>query len=83
MNERLGIEEVGVDLELCVHDHGNDVDPIIETSHINNHSICGLNLVLVILSFEIMVPTMLSYLDFILRRVKVLVLFRSTHWSKP
>ena len=26
MNEMLCIEEVGVDLELCVHAHGNDVD---------------------------------------------------------
>ena len=29
VNERLCIEEVGVDLELCVHAHGNDVDPKI------------------------------------------------------
>ena len=26
VNERLCIEEVGIDLELCVHAHGNDVD---------------------------------------------------------
>jgi hypothetical protein len=26
MNEMLCIDEVGVDLELCVHAHGNDVD---------------------------------------------------------
>ena len=32
VNDRLGIEEVGVDLELCVHAHGNDVDLIMEAS---------------------------------------------------
>ena len=32
MNERLCIGEVGVDLELCVHAHGHDVDPVIEAS---------------------------------------------------
>ena len=29
---RLYIEEVGVDLELCVHAHGHDVDLIMEAS---------------------------------------------------
>ena len=32
MNGRLCIEEVGVDLELCVHVHGHDVDLIMEAS---------------------------------------------------
>ena len=32
VNERLCIEEVGVDLEPCVHAHGHDVDPIMEPS---------------------------------------------------
>ena len=32
VNGRLCIEEVGVDLELCVHAHGHDVDLIITTS---------------------------------------------------
>ena len=32
MNERLCIEEVGVDLELCVHAHGHVVDLIIKAS---------------------------------------------------
>ena len=31
-NGRLYIEEVGVDLELCVHAHGHDVDLIIKVS---------------------------------------------------
>ena len=29
VNERLCIEEVGVDLEPCVHARGHDVEPII------------------------------------------------------
>ena len=32
VNEKLCIEEVGVDLELCVHAHGHDVDLIMEAS---------------------------------------------------
>ena len=36
---RLCIEEVGVDLELCVHAHGHDVDPIMEASCNNNYSL--------------------------------------------
>ena len=32
VNDRLGIEEVGVDLELCVHAHGHDVYLIMEAS---------------------------------------------------
>ena len=37
VNERVCIGEVGVDLELCVHAHGHDVDPIIEASCNNNY----------------------------------------------
>ena len=37
MNESLCIKEVGVDLELCVHAHGHDVDPITEASCNNNY----------------------------------------------
>ena len=32
VNEMICIEEVGVDLELCVHAHGHDVDLIMEAS---------------------------------------------------
>ena len=32
VNERSCIAEVGVDLELCVHAHGHDVDLIIKAS---------------------------------------------------
>ena len=35
VNERLCIEQVGVDLELCVHAHGHDVDLLIEASFKN------------------------------------------------
>ena len=37
MNERLYIGEVGVDLELCVHAHGHDVDLVMEASRNNNY----------------------------------------------
>ena len=37
VNERLCIEEVGVDPELCVHAHGHDVDPIMEASCNNKY----------------------------------------------
>ena len=39
VNGRLYIEEVGVDLELCVHAHGHDVYPIMEASCSNNYSL--------------------------------------------
>ena len=35
--KRICIGEVGVDLELCVHAHGHDVDPIMEASYNNNY----------------------------------------------
>ena len=35
VNEMLCIGEVGVDLELCVHAHGHDVDLLIEASFKN------------------------------------------------
>ena len=35
VNGRLYIEEVGVDLELCVHAHRHDVDLLIEASFKN------------------------------------------------
>ena len=37
VNGKLYIEEVGVDLELCVHAHGRDVYPIMEASYNNNY----------------------------------------------
>ena len=39
VNGRLCIMEVGVDLELCVHAHGHDVDLIIKASLKINYSL--------------------------------------------
>ena len=39
MNEKVCIGEVGVDLELCVHAHGHDVDLLIEASFKINYSL--------------------------------------------
>ena len=39
VNGWLYIEEVGVDLELCVHAHGHGVYPIMEASCNNNYSL--------------------------------------------
>ena len=39
MIERLYIGEVGVDLELCVHAHGYDVEVIMIASRNNNYSL--------------------------------------------
>jgi len=37
VNEKLFIEEVGVDLELCVHAHGPEVELIMEAARKNNY----------------------------------------------
>ena len=37
VNGRLYIEEVGVDLEICVHAHGHNVDLVMEASRNNNY----------------------------------------------
>ena len=39
VNGSLYIEEVGVDLELCVHAHGHDVDLFMEASLKINYSL--------------------------------------------
>ena len=39
VSERLYIGEVGVDLELCVHAHGNDVELIMIAFRNNNYSL--------------------------------------------
>ena len=64
VNERLCIGEVGVDLELCVHAHGHDVDPIMEASCNNNYFLNKFHLVSVNWSFATMVPTMIVLLWF-------------------
>ena len=61
-NIRLCIEEVGVDLELCVHAHGHDVDPIMEASCNNNDFLDNYHLVSVNWSFATVVPTMIVLL---------------------
>ena len=45
VNERLCIEEVGVDLELCVHAHGPNVELIMEASCNNNYFLDNYHLV--------------------------------------
>ena len=62
MNGRLYIGEVGVDLELCVHAHGHDVDPIMETLCNNNYFLDKYHLVSVNGSFATVVPTMIVLL---------------------
>ena len=62
VNERLCIGEVGVDLELCVHAHGHDVDPIMEASCNNNYSLDKYHLVSVNWSLATVVPTMIVLL---------------------
>ena len=61
MNERLCIGEVGVDLELCVHAHGHDVELIMEAScNINNPLVISSSCIYV-WSFATMVPTILCF----------------------
>ena len=81
VNGRLYIEEVGVDLELCVHAHGHDVNPIIEASSNNNYF-------LDIMSFDICELILCNhgsdhifYLIPFLGQVKPLVFCRSMHPS--
>ena len=61
VNERLCIEEVGVDLELCVHAHGRDVDLLIVASFKFNYSLGISHLIYGIWTFAIMVLTMFSF----------------------
>ena len=63
MSERLCIGEVGVDLELCVHAHGHDVELIMEAARKNNYPLVEVHLVSVVRSFMIVVPTINSSFD--------------------
>ena len=56
------IGEVGVDLELCVHAHGQDVDPITETSCNNNYFLDVGSSSIHVWSFATMVPIMIVLL---------------------
>ena len=58
VNEKLCIGEVGVDLELCVHAHGQDVDTIMEASCYNNIPLVINSSCIYIWSFATMVPTL-------------------------
>ena len=61
MNGRLYIEEVGVDLELCVHAHGPDVKLIMEASCDNNNPLVISSSCIYVWSFAIMVLTIFSH----------------------
>ena len=81
MNERVCIGEVVVDLELCVHAHGHDVDPIIEASckifnHLGNYfGVIKLD------PLQLWFRQYRSSLIPFLGQVEVLVLCRSLHLS--
>ena len=62
MNGRLCIEEVGVDLELCVHAHGPDVELIMEASCDNNNPLVISSSGIYFWSFATVVPTMIVLL---------------------
>ena len=63
MNERVCIGEVGIDLELCVHAHGHDVELIIEASCYNNNHLVIRSSCIYIRSFATVVPTILFFFD--------------------
>ena len=52
------IEEVGVDHELCVHAHGNDVDLVMGASCKNNYPLGIDSSCILFWSLAIVVPTM-------------------------
>ena len=56
------IEEVGVDLELCVHARGHDVDLIMEASCDNNNPLVICSSGIYVWSFSTVFPTMIVLL---------------------
>ena len=80
VNGRLYIEEVGVDLELCVHAHRHDVDLIMEASLKINypHGIRSSYIWDLILCNRGSDHECSPLIPF-LRRVKVLAFYRSIH----
>ena len=54
------IGEVGVDLELCVHAYGPDVELIMEASCNNNNPLVISSSCIYVWSFATMVPTIVS-----------------------
>ena len=59
MNGRLYIEEVGVDLELCVHARGQDVDLLIAASFKISYSLGISSSGIYVWSFATVVLTMI------------------------
>ena len=78
MNERLCIGEVGVDLELCVHAHGHDVDLIMEASCNNNYFLENIIWICELILCNHGSDRIFSLIPF-LGQVKVLVFCRSMH----
>ena len=56
------IEQVGVDLELCVHAHGPDAEFIMEASCSNNNPLVISSSCIYVWSFATVVPTMIVLL---------------------
>ena len=83
MSERLCIREVGVDLELCVHAHGHDVDPIIEASCNNNYFLDMKSSGIYVLIICNRDPDHIFSLIPFLRQVKTLVFCGSIHLRNP
>ena len=83
VNGRLCIEEVGVDLELCVHAHGYDVDLIMEASLIIKYSL-GISSSCIYKSILCNRGSdhIFSLIP-LLRQVKELVVYRSIHLHNP
>ena len=82
VNERLCVGKVGVDLELCVHAHGHDEDPIMEASCNNNFFLDIISSVIceLILGNRGSDHDCSSLISF-LGQVKVLVLHRLVYYS--
>ena len=82
VNGRLYIEEVGVDLELCVHAHRHDVDLIMEASLIIKCSLgisssCIFKLILCNRGSDHDCSSLFSFLG----QVKIIVFYGSIHQS--
>ena len=61
MNERLCVEQVGVDLEPCVHAHGHDVYLIMEASRSNNNPLVITSSLIYAWYFATVVSTILFF----------------------
>ena len=77
MNVRFCFGEVGVDLELCVHAHGPDVELIMEASCINNGPLVISSSCIYVGPLQTWFRTWLIIFDPFLRQLEVLALCRS------